>query len=89
MHFDLIPTHHFYQLSGLGKIRPNTLVLGFKNNWRECPTEEVEEYVALLQWVPYYHALSPDHPQATWDSHIFNISAYYSVEDVGVAWGWD
>ena len=42
------------QLSGLGKIRPNTLVVGFKNNWTKCSDEEVEEYVSLLQFVLFY-----------------------------------
>ncbi len=37
------------QLSGLGKIRPNTLVVGFKNNWTTCTDSEIQEYVALLQ----------------------------------------
>lgn len=41
------------QLSGLGKIRPNTLVVGFKNNWTKCSDEEVEEYVSLLQCVQF------------------------------------
>ncbi len=37
------------QLSGLGKIKPNTLVVGFKTDWTTCSVEELEEYVALLQ----------------------------------------
>ncbi|XP_064390223.1 solute carrier family 12 member 3-like isoform X2 [Halichondria panicea] len=36
------------QLSGLGKIRPNTLVVGFKNNWTKCSDLEIQEYVSLL-----------------------------------------
>ena len=41
--------HCFVQLSGLGKLRPNTVVIGFKRNWTTCPQEEVEEYVSILQ----------------------------------------
>ena len=37
------------QLSGLGKLRPNTIILGFKSNWTKCSHDEVEEYVAMLQ----------------------------------------
>ena len=45
-----MPTLHFpVQLSGLGKIRPNTLVVGYKNNWKTCSDEELKEYVDLLQ----------------------------------------
>ena len=38
-----------FQLSGLGKLRPNTLVVGYKGNWIKCSDEEIQEYVSLLQ----------------------------------------
>jgi solute carrier family 12 sodium/potassium/chloride transporter 2 len=36
------------QLTGLGKLRPNTIVVGYKRNWERCSEREVEDYVALL-----------------------------------------
>ena len=39
----------FIQLSGLGKLRPNTVVIGFKNNWKNSTEQEIEEYVNIIQ----------------------------------------
>ncbi|XP_036420442.1 solute carrier family 12 member 1 [Colossoma macropomum] len=36
------------QASGLGRLRPNTLMLGFKRDWRNADTADVEEYVGVL-----------------------------------------
>ncbi|XP_029430922.1 solute carrier family 12 member 1 isoform X3 [Rhinatrema bivittatum] len=36
------------QASGLGRLKPNTLVLGFKKNWRNDTTMEIESYVGIL-----------------------------------------
>lgn len=38
-----------FQTTGLGKLRPNVVLMGFKNNWRECTVGEVEEYVNVLK----------------------------------------
>ena len=37
------------QTIGLGKLRPNTLILGYKKNWTKQSAEEVEEYVNVIQ----------------------------------------
>ena len=37
------------QTVGLGKLRPNTLVLGYKKNWARESSEAVEEYVKVVQ----------------------------------------
>ncbi|XP_013881432.1 solute carrier family 12 member 1 [Austrofundulus limnaeus] len=36
------------QASGLGRMKPNTLMVGFKKNWRTAGAEEVQSYVGVL-----------------------------------------
>ncbi|KAJ6664109.1 hypothetical protein lerEdw1_008324 [Lerista edwardsae] len=36
------------QASGLGRMRPNTLVLGFKKDWRDATAVEVENYMGII-----------------------------------------
>uniref|UniRef100_H9GCY6 Solute carrier family 12 member 3 n=1 Tax=Anolis carolinensis TaxID=28377 RepID=H9GCY6_ANOCA len=36
------------QASGLGRMKPNILVLGFKKNWQSAHPQTVEEYVGIL-----------------------------------------
>nr|XP_034987017.1 solute carrier family 12 member 1 isoform X2 [Zootoca vivipara] len=36
------------QASGLGRMRPNTLVLGFKKDWKEATAVEVENYMGVI-----------------------------------------
>ena len=36
-------------LTGLGKVRPNTLVLGFKNDWQNVHDDKVDEYVNIIK----------------------------------------
>ncbi|XP_039996550.1 solute carrier family 12 member 10, tandem duplicate 1 isoform X2 [Xiphias gladius] len=36
------------QASGLGKLKPNTLVLGFKTDWRESSPESIEDYISTI-----------------------------------------
>ncbi|XP_043102802.1 solute carrier family 12 member 2-like isoform X3 [Puntigrus tetrazona] len=36
---------YLLQTAGLGRLKPNTLVLGFKNNWRDGEMKDVETYI--------------------------------------------
>lgn len=36
------------QSQGLGKLRPNTLMLGFKNDWQTVDEEDVHNYVGII-----------------------------------------
>ncbi|XP_017546628.2 solute carrier family 12 member 3 isoform X1 [Pygocentrus nattereri] len=36
------------QGAGLGRIRPNILVMGFKRNWNKCPPTSIENYISIL-----------------------------------------
>ncbi|XP_029023673.1 solute carrier family 12 member 3-like isoform X2 [Betta splendens] len=43
-----IGTRTLLQAAGLGKLKPNTLVIGFKSNWKECPAESLDDYVNTI-----------------------------------------
>ena len=36
------------QCSGLGKLRPNIVVIGYKNDWQTDSIQKVEDYVNIL-----------------------------------------
>lgn len=37
------------QAVGLGRLKPNTLVMGFKNNWSDGDMRDVEIYINTIQ----------------------------------------
>ncbi|XP_051541153.1 solute carrier family 12 member 2-like isoform X1 [Myxocyprinus asiaticus] len=41
-------TQYLLQAAGLGRLRPNTLVLGFKNDWRIGDIKDVETYINVI-----------------------------------------
>ncbi|KAG7482759.1 solute carrier family 12 member 1 [Solea senegalensis] len=41
-------TDSLLQASGLGRMRPNILMMGFKRNWRTAGAESVQTYVGIL-----------------------------------------
>ncbi|KAG5280476.1 hypothetical protein AALO_G00060460 [Alosa alosa] len=40
--------HYLLQATGLGRLKTNTLVLGYKNNWREGEMKDVEIYINTI-----------------------------------------
>lgn len=34
--------------SGIGKLKPNILLMGFKSDWKTCPKEELDSYFEIL-----------------------------------------
>ncbi|KAK2161000.1 hypothetical protein NP493_1612g00019 [Ridgeia piscesae] len=40
---------HVIQVPGIGKLRPNTLLLGFKTNWLTAPHAQVVDYINIIQ----------------------------------------
>nr|XP_023701051.1 solute carrier family 12 member 2 isoform X1 [Paramormyrops kingsleyae] len=39
---------YLLQAAGLGRLRPNTLVIGFKNNWKDGEMKDVETYINMI-----------------------------------------
>lgn len=37
------------QAAGLGRMKPNILVVGFKKNWQSAHPATVEDYIGILQ----------------------------------------
>lgn len=44
-----------FQSAGLGRMKPNVLVMGFKKNWRKAQPSDMENYIGILQYV--YHVV--------------------------------
>uniref|UniRef100_A0A3B4YXC9 Solute carrier family 12 member 2 n=1 Tax=Seriola lalandi dorsalis TaxID=1841481 RepID=A0A3B4YXC9_SERLL len=41
-------SQYLLQAAGLGRLKPNTLVLGFKNDWRDGDMMNVETYISMI-----------------------------------------
>lgn len=37
------------QCSGLGRVSPNIMLIGYKNNWQTAPLNNLKTYVRLIQ----------------------------------------
>jgi solute carrier family 12 sodium/potassium/chloride transporter 2 len=37
------------QATGIGKMKPNVLMMGYKSNWKNCSPEELADYFTVLQ----------------------------------------
>lgn len=38
-----------FQATGVGKLRPNIVFLGYKNDWQNCPVKSLLEYFNIIQ----------------------------------------
>lgn len=45
-----------FQSTGLGRMKPNVVVMGFKKNWRKAQPSNIENYIGILQYV--YHMVT-------------------------------
>lgn len=43
-----IGAQNLLQINGLGKLRPNTLVMGYKNNWQTDDPQNLEDYLKII-----------------------------------------
>lgn len=72
------------QAAGLGKMRPNTLVLGYKRDWQTASPQSLEDYVGILQ---YGHA----NPSAPWGCRHPVVAPHWCGDTVatcrGSGWG--
>uniref|UniRef100_A0A672QFJ6 Solute carrier family 12 member 2-like n=1 Tax=Sinocyclocheilus grahami TaxID=75366 RepID=A0A672QFJ6_SINGR len=68
-------TQYLLQAAGLGRLRPNTLVLGFKNDWRIGDIKDVETYINLMQWVS--SSRSPTFPLNVADQRLLDASQQF------------
>ena len=51
---NLVTSVHYlepFQCAGIGKLRPNVLLMGFKSDWQTASTQAVDDYFAIIQYV--------------------------------------
>lgn len=41
---------YLLETTGLGKMKPNVLMMGFKNNWKSAQSDQVLEYFNIIQY---------------------------------------
>lgn len=42
-------TRALLQVCGIGKLKPNILLMGYKNEWWTCPEDDICQYFDVLQ----------------------------------------
>ena len=43
------------EVAGVGKMKPNILLMGFKNDWRTCDKPALDQYFATIQLILFIH----------------------------------
>ncbi|KAG9330885.1 hypothetical protein JZ751_021827, partial [Albula glossodonta] len=51
-------TRNLLQATGLGKLKPNTLIMGFKTNWQQCSPYSLQDYITTLYTAWMHSAMS-------------------------------
>lgn len=44
-------TQALLQATGIGKLAPNIVLMGYKANWQTCPRDELRDYFTTIQYV--------------------------------------
>jgi solute carrier family 12 (sodium/potassium/chloride transporter), member 2 len=47
------------QASGVGKLRPNVVLMGYKSDWWSCDSEDFKAYYRVIQYVHEANCLPP------------------------------
>jgi len=41
------------EVTGVGRMQPNVLLMGYKHDWRTCDIQSLERYFAVFQLEPF------------------------------------
>lgn len=68
-----------FQSTGLGRMKPNVLVMGYKKNWRKAQPGIIENYIGVLQYV--YQIISRSFSVQFWVSKSRFVTIPYIFSD--------
>ncbi len=46
------------QATGIGKMKPNILLLGYQSEWKTSRNSEIDEYFTAIKWVSEFSKLN-------------------------------
>lgn len=65
------------QASGVGKLKPNILLMGYKGSWRECPAAELTMYFDTMQYVFFFLYLCIKDNKSSWFKESASVCQEY------------